>query len=666
MVWVPLQALWNSKATIYLDGAVVSKSGTVLPRLGVVVQGSDSNQRTLQRTFSALAQLLNSQSSPHHPIAVVGKVARTVYLLIEPNSQMLALAKSSGPGALAANQAFNAAIGKVGGAGGAVVYVNARKSIQTLRRLPTLATADNRKQFDHIVHYFQADRARQFVATAKFLGKDVAYSAYLSLTPAAAGKAIPLHHVHIAHLLSNVPADATTVEFSRASPLGLLYTGLSLIQFLSPADKARWQKEIQKINTALGFRLRRDFIDNLGHSLLVYCAPSIGGTSEFGPVMEITPRDPKKISREISTLIRTCGRAISRRVSKGSGSKSMPHIHFKVLQLPIDGLVINYVDSPYLSPAWCVDGHRVFYALYPQVLAAAIQHMHSPHRSVMSNPLFAASVKKLGGISHLASLNYEDLHRQVNGTYSHILRVQRMTFGLADILTTPSPGMLIPPLPDLKKELNPSISKTWLGNTGWHWLAISPFPGSSVFSPMSPLGTLTAQGFSVDSMAIAILLPSLAKARELANRAVSGANERGIIQAAMTYAQTHHGQFPPYLSLLVAGKYISPEALISPGSGESPADLSALTAAQRQNPATVGRYLIGHFSYAYFGAGLNDNVNNADEIAVIFDFAELKNKRGCMVGFADDHVTWVPENQMAALIVAQNKYRKRHHLPLIP
>ena len=552
MIWVPLRALWNSKAAIYLDGAVVSKSGNVLPRFGIVVQGSQSNRRTLQRTFAALAQLLNANSAPNHPMAVVGKAARTVYLLIQPNSQMLALAKSSGPDALAARHVFNSAVGKVGGAGGAVVYVDMRKSIRLLRHLPMLATASSRKQFDRILQYLQVNRARQFALTAKFWGGNMAYSAFLSLTPLAAGNAIPLHHAPIAHLLSNVPADATTVKISRGNPLGLIYDGLSLIQFLSPADQARWHKEIEKINTALGFRLRRDFIGKLGHSSLVFCAPSIGGTSEFAPVTELLPRDPEKISQETSTIIRTFGREISSQMMKRAGSESTPPIHFKVLKLSVDGVVIHYVDSPYMSPAWCVDGHRLIYALYPQMLAALVQRMNTPHRGVMSNPLFAASVKKLGGISHTASLSYEDLNRQVNSTYLHILRLQRTIFGLADIFATPSPGMLIPPLPELKKELNPSISKTWLGKTGWHWLAISPFPGSSIFSPMSPMGTLTAQGVSVDSMVIAILLPSLAKAKELANRAVSGANERGIIQAAYIYAQSHHGQFPPYLSLLVA------------------------------------------------------------------------------------------------------------------
>ncbi len=49
---------------------------------------------------------------------------------------------------------------------------------------------------------------------------------------------------------------------------------------------------------------------------------------------------------------------------------------------------------------------------------------------------------------------------------------------------------------------------------------------------------------SIIAILISILLPALAKARELANRAVCMANVRGIIQSMVTYAQSNDGTFP--------------------------------------------------------------------------------------------------------------------------
>jgi prepilin-type N-terminal cleavage/methylation domain-containing protein len=49
---------------------------------------------------------------------------------------------------------------------------------------------------------------------------------------------------------------------------------------------------------------------------------------------------------------------------------------------------------------------------------------------------------------------------------------------------------------------------------------------------------------SIIAILVSILLPALAKARELANRAVCMANIRGIIQSMVTYAQSNNSTFP--------------------------------------------------------------------------------------------------------------------------
>ncbi len=49
---------------------------------------------------------------------------------------------------------------------------------------------------------------------------------------------------------------------------------------------------------------------------------------------------------------------------------------------------------------------------------------------------------------------------------------------------------------------------------------------------------------SIIAILVSILLPALAKARELANRAVCMANIRGVIQAMITYGQSNGGTFP--------------------------------------------------------------------------------------------------------------------------
>ena len=74
---------------------------------------------------------------------------------------------------------------------------------------------------------------------------------------------------------------------------------------------------------------------------------------------------------------------------------------------------------------------------------------------------------------------------------------------------------------------------------------------------------------SIIAILVSILLPALAKARELANRAVCMANIRGIIQSMITYGQSNNGTFPaialpplnaPYNAVMNAPEMPIPQA----------------------------------------------------------------------------------------------------------
>lgn len=88
------------------------------------------------------------------------------------------------------------------------------------------------------------------------------------------------------------------------------------------------------------------------------------------------------------------------------------------------------------------------------------------------------------------------------------------------------------------------------------------------------IGGICASGagmvFSIafSAMMISILLPSLARARELSKRTVCAANMQGIGVALMTYAEANDGAYPPDLDTLIDEGLISEGTLICPSTDD--------------------------------------------------------------------------------------------------
>jgi len=114
-----------------------------------------------------------------------------------------------------------------------------------------------------------------------------------------------------------------------------------------------------------------------------------------------------------------------------------------------------------------------------------------------------------------------------------------------------------------------------------------------------------AAGLLFVPMLLAILLPSLSRAREITKRAVDASNLRGIGMAIIVYASDHGDQFPPDLQTLVADGSVSPKQFIDPSSGNAPprCDYYYVTGLAVKDPAG---WIVAYSDPAYHnGEGAN-------------------------------------------------------------
>src|SRR2546429_458315 len=111
---------------------------------------------------------------------------------------------------------------------------------------------------------------------------------------------------------------------------------------------------------------------------------------------------------------------------------------------------------------------------------------------------------------------------------------------------------------------------------------------------------------------MSILLPSLNRARETANRVKCASNERQIGQGFLLYANEHKGNYPPDLGSLVTDEDLRPDVFTCPSSdGPVPANLAH--APPQQQAAWVNAN--GH--YVYVGQHLTTSA--APDVIVLYE-----------------------------------------------
>jgi prepilin-type processing-associated H-X9-DG protein len=158
------------------------------------------------------------------------------------------------------------------------------------------------------------------------------------------------------------------------------------------------------------------------------------------------------------------------------------------------------------------------------------------------------------------------------------------------------------------------------------------------------------------SMMIGILLPSLNRARETANRVKCASNMRQIGQALLLYANDNHGQYPPRLEDLVLNENILSSTFVCPSSNDS--------AAPGSTPQAMAASLSsgGHESYIYV-PNLNSAVSS--DTVVLYEPLTDHNNAGMNVLFGDGHVEFdtrqTASGMIAELQAGFNPPRRGHY-----
>ena len=168
-----------------------------------------------------------------------------------------------------------------------------------------------------------------------------------------------------------------------------------------------------------------------------------------------------------------------------------------------------------------------------------------------------------------------------------------------------------------------------------------PAPSSTKKIVLIVLACVVGLGVIACGCMASILLPSLNRAREQANRVKCASNLRQIGQGVQMYANMYNGEFPDTIDKLITKQDMSTDVFVCPSSADNPAG-GANAQAQAANLLTAG-----HLSYVYVGKGMNWKAPSA---AVVAYEPLSHHTQGINVLYADGHVSFVPMAQAKQLV----------------
>lgn len=148
------------------------------------------------------------------------------------------------------------------------------------------------------------------------------------------------------------------------------------------------------------------------------------------------------------------------------------------------------------------------------------------------------------------------------------------------------------------------------------------------------------------TLLIAILVPSLERARTIANRSVSASNMTGTYQALYIYSVTNRDKFPEKLGVLIKDGSISPNTLIAP------ADQKPLPPMPQYSDDidTINAWVDANTSYVYVHP--EAGANAPYDAIIMYERLDLNGGEGINILYGDGHVSF--QNMPAARLELQS------------
>ncbi len=319
-----------------------------------------------------------------------------------------------------------------------------------------------------------------------------------------------------------VPRNAYWAQVSNLDLYAAWKETLRVIEAVDADAASQVESAPAALGAILGFSLTDDLLPTIGDTWALFDAPAHGGLVLTGATFVLELRKPADFTAILSRAVSMADNAMAMARNEDD---EVPDLQVKTARFgdhEITYLLFAGYPVP-VAPAWGVHGDRWVFGLYPQTVAAALQHVAAGSgATLLDHPDFQAARARLP--EKITGLGYVDA-RGMAASLGYPLTVLAATAATSMAAGADSQANLnwLPLLDEYLRSVRNSVSTSSTDADGLLYMHV----GSA-----SPLFALAAGAMLTGVVAA----PAVYEAREQAERVRSASNLRQLLQAAIIHA----------------------------------------------------------------------------------------------------------------------------------
>ncbi len=410
------------------------------------------------------------------------------------------------------------------------VYINYEKAFGLVKSIAHTEGED--EQFaiiETVMSKLGLDKFKYVTSRIGFSGSGVITDELVGISQPLTGLFAAMKPVSL-DTFNIVDSNAVTVSAVNVDIAGIYDTVFKTMKTAAGEDFAEVEQGIAQMEEQMQFKIRDGLLASLNGKMLFYQTPANPSSLAGGFVVVIGLKDVKLWNDSIAAISK-----IATGMSNGMVQFSSQEMNGRTLNT----IAIVPLAIAQLMPTWTIIGDNVVIGSSPTICIAAADQAAPAARakSIRNNEKFQKATANIP--ANILSLSYVDSKAQMTQAMAALQPLWQTANVLITQRTKISLPMILPNLTSIIQDITPSVQYSFIDEQGIH----SIYKGAGI---EPSLGAVAGTAFGVG-----IMMPALARTRQVATRMVAGTNLSAIGKAMLIYANDYYDEFPPNLEELI-------------------------------------------------------------------------------------------------------------------